>query len=389
MKTINYLYREIDNRILLWSKEERHKPLLINGPEQSGKTSAIRNLGKEFKYFLEVDLSQDQEVCNLFMQEDISPQTICEHISIAYNIPIIPNQTLLFLDNVDSCPKAALYMYRFYGEYPDIHIVLASSELEASLYNLCTFGLGYLSILYISPLSSIELLLANNESHLFDAIEASNNNPLIKSLYSRALEKLEDFILLDGMPITFSSYIDKNSMVKCLKLIDKLIHSYKDDFSKCNHKILESPISTPTGARILNKAKDFVYSSKSNIDIQQIKDALELLAKGGLEIPLIRSLDVNSTSKGDSDKEVKYNKELLKKILKLNISKIIISNKLEIKDNTTITEIEIGFEIQKSEHCYKSYSIYFWSRAERGSDSVCNSYKFKHLKREYQKCEKI
>ena len=41
-----------------WKASQRRKPLLIRGARQVGKSSAVRHLGKEFKYFVEINLER-------------------------------------------------------------------------------------------------------------------------------------------------------------------------------------------------------------------------------------------------------------------------------------------------------------------------------------------
>ena len=82
-----YLYRKIDDQLLAWSRENKRKPLLVRGARQVGKSSAIRNLARHFEYFVEVNFDQQKEVCTLF-ERGISPQEICENLSLIYNTPI-------------------------------------------------------------------------------------------------------------------------------------------------------------------------------------------------------------------------------------------------------------------------------------------------------------
>ena len=51
-----YYKRNIDKKLLEWKASQRRKPLLIRGARQVGKSSAVRHLGKEFKYFVEINL---------------------------------------------------------------------------------------------------------------------------------------------------------------------------------------------------------------------------------------------------------------------------------------------------------------------------------------------
>ncbi|MEI3422336.1 MAG: AAA family ATPase [Butyricimonas faecihominis] len=109
-----YLYRKIDDQLLAWSKESKRKPLLVRGARQVGKSSAIKNLAQHFEYFVEVNFDQQKEVCTLF-EKGISPQEICENLSLIYNIPIIPGKTLLFFDEIQACITAISSLRYFDG----------------------------------------------------------------------------------------------------------------------------------------------------------------------------------------------------------------------------------------------------------------------------------
>jgi len=74
MNKSNYFFRKIDTDLLAWSRESDRKVLLIRGARQVGKSSAVRHLGKNFKYFLEVNFEEDIEVRSFFEKGSLSPQ---------------------------------------------------------------------------------------------------------------------------------------------------------------------------------------------------------------------------------------------------------------------------------------------------------------------------
>ena len=57
-----YLKRKIDKTLLEWKNDLRHKPLLMRGARQVGKTTAVRRLAESFESFVEVNLEVDDEV---------------------------------------------------------------------------------------------------------------------------------------------------------------------------------------------------------------------------------------------------------------------------------------------------------------------------------------
>ena len=56
----NYITRTIDQMLLEWKERDVHKPLLLRGARQVGKSSAVRQLGKQFRHFAEVNFERDQ-----------------------------------------------------------------------------------------------------------------------------------------------------------------------------------------------------------------------------------------------------------------------------------------------------------------------------------------
>jgi len=61
-----YFNRFIDNDLLKWKNEDDHKPILLRGARQIGKSSAVRNFAKNFDYFLEVNFEEDKAARSVY-----------------------------------------------------------------------------------------------------------------------------------------------------------------------------------------------------------------------------------------------------------------------------------------------------------------------------------
>lgn len=94
---MTYYKRNIDAKLLEWKDSARRKPLLIRGARQVGKSTAVRQLGKEFKYFVEINLESQPSIKQLFTK-DIDVHRTCEAISATIGIPVVAGETLLFID---------------------------------------------------------------------------------------------------------------------------------------------------------------------------------------------------------------------------------------------------------------------------------------------------
>ena len=90
-----YLARKIDRDLLEWSKESQRKPLLLRGARQVGKSTSVRELAKNFEYFLEINFEEQKWVHSLF-EGDLVPRELCDNLSVMYNILCVAGKTLLF-----------------------------------------------------------------------------------------------------------------------------------------------------------------------------------------------------------------------------------------------------------------------------------------------------
>ena len=86
---MTYYKRHIDEKLLEWKEGSRRKPLLIRGARQVGKSTAVRELGRTFKYYVEINLERQPSLKALFT-EDIDVKKTCSNLSATLAIPIIP-----------------------------------------------------------------------------------------------------------------------------------------------------------------------------------------------------------------------------------------------------------------------------------------------------------
>jgi len=60
-----YLPRNIDKELTTWRQQNEGKPLLIRGARQVGKSTAIKELSKQFDHYLEVNFEEQRQVHKL------------------------------------------------------------------------------------------------------------------------------------------------------------------------------------------------------------------------------------------------------------------------------------------------------------------------------------
>lgn len=90
-----YFNRLIDNELTQWKNESEHKPLLLRGARQVGKSRAVKHLGESFRYYIEINFEK-QPVYKQLFASDLDVRRITSQIAALSGIPVVEGQTLLF-----------------------------------------------------------------------------------------------------------------------------------------------------------------------------------------------------------------------------------------------------------------------------------------------------
>lgn len=154
---MSYFRRRIDDKLLEWKNAQRRKPLLVRGARQVGKSWAIHHLGESFSYYIEVNFETNPDLKSVFEQEH-DVKKICDRLSIIFSTPILPGETLLFLDEIQACPEALKSLWSFKENLSELHVVAAGSLLEFTLKEMPSYGVGRVSSLFMYPMSFDEYL---------------------------------------------------------------------------------------------------------------------------------------------------------------------------------------------------------------------------------------
>jgi predicted AAA+ superfamily ATPase len=370
---VKYIYRHIDKELSLWAKQASRKPLLLRGARQVGKSSSVRNLANEFQYFLEINFEKDVEARKIFAGGNLSPQVLCEKLSAAKGIPIIPGKTLLFLDEIQGSLPAISSLRFFYEDYSELHVVAAGSLLEFALEDLPSFGVGRVRSMFMYPFSFAEFLNACGYELLLNVIEkASIENPLDEVLHEKALEFLRIFLIIGGMPEVVANYVDGKDILTCQHVLDDLIISLRSDFSKYKKRVPTLLISAVFDMVTGQVGKKFVYSkSGQEYSHFQLKQALELLKMAGLAIPVIHTsangLPLGAGINPQKQKILPLDTGILQRLQDLKLGEILISNDFDLLNRGNIAELHVGLELLKATSPYEMAQLYYWQREEKNA----------------------
>ena len=271
-----YIERSIDQALLEWKDRAPRKPLLLRGARQIGKSTAVRHLGEQFDYYIEANFEKNLSLKSLFTS-NLSVKDIAAAIGTLYNTPIVEGKTLLFFDEIQSCPEAIHSLWFFKEDYPELHVVAAGSLLELALKDdTQTYGVGRIQSLYMYPLSFDEFLVATGRFMWVNSKQqATSQNPVLTSLHEQLINSFRTFIMTGGMPASVVAWLNTNDYLACQEEIENIADSYYEDFKKYAKKISPELLTAVMQSTVLQIGGKFVYSHvEGGYSISDVKKAV-------------------------------------------------------------------------------------------------------------------
>ena len=151
--------RDIERQLKEWKNQPGRMPLLIRGPRQVGKTYVVEKFGKEhFQDVLSVNFELYPKMKQCF--DSLDPKEIINKLQLLNNFNVAPGNTLLFLDEIQECPKAIMSLRYFKEQMPELHVIGAGSLLEFSLREEdFRMPVGRVQYIYLGPFSFSEFII--------------------------------------------------------------------------------------------------------------------------------------------------------------------------------------------------------------------------------------
>lgn len=370
-----YYKRHIDLYLEEWKNSSNRKPLLVRGSRQVGKSSAVRHLGESFKYFIEINLERQGNIKTLF-GENLDVKKLCSQLSAIYNAPIIPGETLLFIDEIQESQRAISSLRYFYEDYPELHVVAAGSLLEFTLKELPSFGVGRIRSIYMYPFSFDEFLEAQglNMQLNYKRNQVDCEHPLPLPLHEEMVSQLRSFYLVGGMPEAVKVWIETSDYSECAIVHNDILDTYQDDFKKYKTRISPLLLTQTLKSVAIQAGGKFVYAQVGdNLEGTAVKEALSLLTLAGLITPVTHTA-ANGLPLG-AEINPKFRKflfldiGLMQSLLGIQPADILIASEMDFVNKGGLSEMFAGLELLKYADYLKKAELYYWQRLERNAQA--------------------
>lgn len=274
--------RDFSRKLEEWHGKSVRKPLIIRGMRQTGKTWCVRNFAKTFYpgAFLEVNFEISPEWHSIFAR-DLNPVRICDELELMSGKRLRDGQTLLFLDEIQLCPKALAALRYFFEQLPNVPVLAAGSLLDFALEDL-QFPVGRVQFAELHPMTFAEYLDAEGNAPLA-AVVREPPKALPEAVHAKLLDEVRTYSIVGGLPECVKIRTEGGSLLDVREIQNDLIVAFEQDFAKYPQRMEASTLREIWRAAVASAGRKIAYAalSRGHSGITN-KKALDLLAKARL-----------------------------------------------------------------------------------------------------------
>ena len=259
------------------SKKEVHKPLVISGARQVGKSTLVRAFGREFDVYIEVNLEISDDASVFWKTDDVNTiwQFLClrNHVIADHH-----KRMLLFIDEIQEGPQAVGILRYFFEKMPWLYVVAAGSRLQSLLKTHVSFPVGRVEYLNLRPFSFREFMNALEGPAMTDLLQRRNVTSL---MHDKLISLFNTYALVGGMPEAVAEYAAFHDVGRLSGIFNSLLKGYNEDVERYAKNAEQVRIIR----HILNTAwlsaaeavtfSNFGNSSYSSTQIREAMDCLE------------------------------------------------------------------------------------------------------------------
>lgn len=229
------LKRKMYDVLVKWKNDKDKVPLVVRGARQIGKTFTIDNFAREnYKNYLYINFELQPDAKQIF-DGNLDIDTLIRKLSISYlNVNLQSNETIIFLDEIQSCPAARTALKTFSLD-KRFDVIASGSLLGLNYREVSSYPVGYEEIIDMHSLDFEEFLWAlgmQDDMILFikECFEKRQEVPV--SIHEKMKEYFIWHLLVGGMPAVVNTFLTTNDFAKVLNLQKRIINSYLNDISK-------------------------------------------------------------------------------------------------------------------------------------------------------------
>lgn len=277
--------RKLLENLVEWKNRKAHKPLILEGARQVGKTWLMQEFGNtQYKKVAYINFDRNLKMRETF-ETDLDTKRLITAIGLDAEFKITPEDTLIIFDEIQECPRAITSLKYFNEDAPEYDIIAAGSLLGVAHHTGTGFPVGKVEFLRLYPLSFTEFLDAMGKEQYVELIEKQDFE-MIKIFSNKFEDLLKQYCYIGGMPEVVQNFVNNGDFNQVRTIQKRILSAYERDFSK---HILANTVekarmlwnSIPT--QLAKENKKFIYNAiKKGARAKEFETALTWLRNNGL-----------------------------------------------------------------------------------------------------------
>ena len=229
------LKRKIDAFLAAWKQNPQHKPLIVKGARQIGKTRSIQAFGQaNYESVIEINFVLQKKFRSIF-DNGYEVDTIIKNISLLEpSWKFIPYKTLIFFDELQKCPDCATSLKSFNAD-PRYDVICSGSLMGIYYEEIESNAVGNKEDYEMHSMDFEEFLWAKgySETQVEDLYtHMASLTPFSELELSTYMDIFRDYMTIGGMPEVVKMYIDNGHFGGTLELLRQLLLDYEEDITK-------------------------------------------------------------------------------------------------------------------------------------------------------------
>ncbi|MBM6866205.1 AAA family ATPase [Bacteroides caecigallinarum] len=283
------LKRKIDTYLTNYYATNRNA-LLITGACQIGKTYSIREFGRTFKSFIEINFLENPDAVAIFKGAKNSSDILLR-LSAITTKPLIKGETLIFFDEVQKCPDIVTAI-KFLVDEGSYRYILSGSLLGVELNDLRSEPVGYMGVKDMYPMDFEEFIsCVGINQQVIDSLRTAwqNRTPVDEFVHSKIMELFRLYLVVGGMPAAVSKYIETNNLQEVMAVQKDIIKLYKRDIAQYdfNNKLSIEEIFDLIPLELNAKNKRFILKRlNENAKFERYQNSFLWLKNAGVALPV-------------------------------------------------------------------------------------------------------
>lgn len=246
------LKRKVSDTLRKWKETPNHKPLVIMGIRQCGKTFIAQHFAAEnYKEVVYINFIKQPEFITAFLDSKAVDDILFNLSTLIKGVKFSPGGTCFIFDEIQECPEARTSL-KFFKEDGRFDVIATGSLLGVQGYGdekkkqrrklvlnqelgTNSVPVGSEEIIEMYPLDFEEFLWANGiNDEVIEALKKfyREETPVPLGIHVAMKKLLNLYAAIGGLPDPINAFLNTNNMNEVSMAYKTILKEYRDDMVK-------------------------------------------------------------------------------------------------------------------------------------------------------------